>query len=180
MRKINLLFSLIVLAAVYSWGQDHTAEHRPPGHEETFKNFRVALLIGHTSVPSGNGREHLFIPSWGVDLEYWFNRHWGLGFHNDMELHTFVIEENHEEYLEREYPLVVTFDLLARPWKELVLLAGPGYEIEKNEDFKLFRFGIEYEFEIPGHWDISPVVFYDTRFDAFDTWSIALGVGKRF
>lgn len=181
MRKLNLLILFATLSSVLAWGQTAASQEKHPAHhEEAFRHFRVAALIGHTSVPSGTSHDHLFIPSWGLDLEYWFNRKWGLGIHNDIELHTFIIEENHSEFLERDYPLVSTLDLLFKPVKDFVLFAGPGCEFEKNENFKLVRFGAEYEFEIPGGWDISPAIFYDTRFDAFDTWSVALGVGKRF
>lgn len=181
MQKSLLAFCLS-FCCVVTYGQSgspSTGQHHP-GEEEAFKHFRLALLIGHTSVPSGEKPEHLFVPSWGVDVEYWFNRKWGFGLHNDLELHTFVIEEPEGELLEREYPLVATLDILFKPIKDLVVLLGPGYEFEKNEHFALLRTGVEYEFEFGKHWDISPTIFYDTRFDAFDTWSIALGVGKRF
>ena len=181
MRKLSLSFLFAVLSSVLAWSQPETShENHPALHEETFQHFRASLLIGHTSVPTGEAPERLFVPSWGLDLEYWFSRRLGLGIHNDMELHTFIIEENNNELLEREYPLVTTLDVLFKPVKDFVLLVGPGYEFEKNENFPLVRFGVEYEFEIPGGWDISPTIFYDTRIDAFDTWSVALGIGKRF
>ena len=82
--------------------------------------------------------------------------------------------------MEREFPLVFTLDALWKPTHELVLLAGPGFEIETEESFFVFRLGFEYEIEFGGHWDVSPSAFYDYRADAFGTWSIGLGVGKRF
>ena len=85
-----------------------------------------------------------------------------------------------QEELERISPLVVTLDALYKPWRGLVLQIGPGIEFEKNENYPLLRAGIEYEFELNHHWDIAPTVFYDTRFSEYHTWSIALGVGKRF
>ncbi len=183
MGKLSLSFLFWAISMGLAWGQHAQSgeEHsNNVHHSENFKHLRVAILIGHTSVPTGVSHEHLFIPSWGLDLEYWVNRQWGLGLHNDIELHTFVVEENHNEYLVRDYPLVTSLDVLYKPIKDFVLFAGPGYEIEKSENFTLVRFGAEYEFELPGGWDLSPAVFYDTRFNAFDTWSLALGVGKRF
>ena len=180
MHKFTLIF-ILALWAIVAFGQEgHSGEPHSVTHEESFKNFRVALLMGHTSVPSRHNPDHLFIPSWGLDLEYWFSHKWGLGIHNDIELQSFLITEGNEETLEREYPLVATLDVLFKPVGGLVLLAGPGYELEKGEHFKLIRFGVEYEIEFGNHWDISPAVFYDTRIDAYDTWSVALGVGKRF
>lgn len=69
------------------------------------------------SIPASDGQEHLFIPSWGLDLEYWFNEKWGVGSHNDIEVESFIVETDHEEFIEREYPLVTTLELLAKPWK---------------------------------------------------------------
>jgi len=158
----------------------HQPEVPPQSAAHHFRPFRVAVLIGHTFIPARHSSERLIIPSWGLDLEYWFNPKWGLGLHNDIELQSFLIEKGEDEIIEREYPLVLTLDALYRPWKGLVLQFGPGYELETTESFFLVRTGVEYEFELPGHWDISPSFFYDTRDRLYDTWSIALGVGKRF
>lgn len=177
MKKITFSVAFL-LAGFWSFGQENS-NHDKLGIEN-FEHFRLALVIGHTAVPSGEKPEHLFVPSWGLDAEYWVKPAWGIGLHTDMELQTFVVELVEGERLEREYPFIATLELLAKPFKGLVLQAGPGYEFEKNENFKLIRFGLEYEFEIHNGWDISPTVFYDTRFDAFDTWTIGVGIGKRF
>ena len=159
----------------------HEEEEHSMSSEHTNGYFRAAILIGHTFIPMGPAPDRLAVPSWGLDLEYWFNHKWGAGLHNDLEIETFLVEhEGHEEVLTREYPMVITLDVLYKPWKELVILLGPGLELEPNEDFFLIRAGVEYEFELGHGWDLSPTFFYDTRQDAYDTWTIALGVGKRF
>ncbi len=176
MKKITFLLMLL-LTGHWLFGQEKTtAEHE----EAPFKNFRIAVVMGHTAVPSGEKPAHLFVPSWGVDAEYWVSPVWGFGIHTDMELQSFVVKLAEAEHLEREYPVVATFELLVKPLKNIVLQAGPGYEFEKNENLKLLRVGLEYEFELHGGWDISPTVFYDARLDSFDTWTIGLGIGKRF
>jgi len=179
MYKWTFLLAVSLLLYVPLLGQ-----HQNPGHSpettEHFKKFRAAVLIGHTFIPTRHSSERLIIPSWGLDIEYWFNATWGLGLHNDIELQSFLIERGDDELIEREYPLVITLDLLYKPWRGLVLQLGPGYELEAAENYFLMRVGAEYEFELPGHWDISPTFFYDTREKVYDTWSIALGVGKRF
>jgi hypothetical protein len=145
-------------------------------------HIRVGLVIGHTLIPTvvDGERENLLIPSWGMDLEYWLNQRWGVGLHNDIEVETFEVLSDDDEYIERIYPLVFTLDVLWRPWKGLVLLAGPGIELEQNRNLQVFRFGAEYEVELFQGWDLSPNFFYDARSDAFGTWSVGLGVGKRF
>lgn len=192
MGKSTIIIFVSLLYSLFALGQE--AEHQPAASTETihsqnttheaaahhFRPFRVAVLIGHTFIPARHSSERLIIPSWGLDLEYWFNPKWGLGLHNDVELQSFIIEKGADEIVEREYPLVITLDALYKPWKGLVLQLGPGYELERTENYFLVRFGLEYEFDLPGHWDIAPTFFYDTREKVYDTWSIALGVGKRF
>ena len=180
LRLIPTLFVFSILAFPQNTLAQHGGIAHPvsPGHSPGY--FRAAVLIGHTFIPMGPSPDRLAVPSWGLDLEYWFNHKWGAGLHNDLEIETFLVEhEGHEEVLTREYPLVITLDALYKPWKQLVLLAGPGWEFEPNEDFFLIRSGVEYEFELGHGWDLSPAFVYDTRQGAYDTWTISLGVGKR-
>lgn len=177
-----LLLGFALIVAIPLSAQEEDA-HRETAGENThaFSHHRLAILLAHTHVPAREQKEGLFIPSWGLDYEYWLNDRWGIGLHSDLELQAFVIEQREsDEVLKREYPLVLTLDLLMNPWRGFVLEAGPGYEFERNETFFLLRFGASYEFELPGQWDIAPTFFYDTRIDAFNTYSIGIVVGKRF
>ena len=152
-------------------------------HESEHPHFRIALLLGHTLIPEEHAHENFFIPSWGLDVEYWFTPKVGLGIHNDLEIETFVVLSDNGEgdHLERVSPLVMTLDVLFKVYDGLVFQFGPGLEIEKGENFKLFRVGVEYEYEINQHWDICPTVFYDSRFGGgYHTWSIAFGIARRF
>ena len=181
MKNITLFIALICLMSGTIFAQ-HDHHNHPEGEEVKLPPFRIALLLGHTLIPEQHAQENFFIPSWGLDIEYWFSNKIGLGVHNDLELETFIIldEGGEMDEIERVSPLVMTLDLLYKPWRGLVLQLGPGIEIEKDESYSLFRTGIEYEIEINHHWDLAPTVFYDSRFDGYHTWSIALGVGRRF
>ncbi len=172
---------LILLGFVAAQAQHHgdTGPHSKAGNP-FFPHFRAAAFISHTFIPAAAENTRVAIPSYGLDLEYWLNPSWGIGLHNDLELETFIIEQNHRELLEREFPLVSSLDVLIRPWKGLVFQVGPGVEIDRNQTFFLFRLGLEYEVELSHHWDLYPTFFYDAREDAFTTFSIGLGVGKRF
>ena len=178
-KTVFLVWIIIGLAISPILGQ-HLKENGKHMDNE-FPDWRVALLIGHTMIPAKHAAENFFIPSWGLDLEYWFNPQWGLGIHSDLEIETFILVDDHgEEEIERVTPLVLTLDALFKPWKGLVLQLGPGIELERTENFGLIRTGLEYEFELNHHWDIVPTVFYDSRFNEYHTWTIALGIGKRF
>ena len=174
----TLLFSCSLCVGQHG-GSSTVKTHQEYHHP----HFRVALLIGHTLIPEEHAHENFFIPSWGLDVEYWFSPKIGLGIHNDLEIETFVImtENGEADHLERVSPLVLTLDLLIKPYHGLVFQVGPGIEIEKGDNFKLYRIGLEYEYEINHKWDICPTVFYDSRFGGgYHTWSIALGIGRRF
>jgi hypothetical protein len=183
MKHILLLFFFLTASFPGLNAQSIKTENHYP-HKDSAERplFRAAILIGHTLIPAEHAGSNFFIPSWGFDLEYWPVHSWGIGLHSDLEIETFIIVhpdyENNE--LERISPLVVTLDALYRPWKGLVFQFGPGIEFERDENYPLLRAGLEYEFELNHHWDICPTVFYDTRFSEYHTWSIALGIGKRF
>jgi hypothetical protein len=152
-------------------------------HEnEKFKHFRISPVLMHTYIPTAtiDGNKTVIIPTLGLDLEYWFTEKWGFGFHNDLELLTFEIEKDNQLLVEKEFPVVLTLDALWKFHKNWVLIFGAGVEFEKNENLFIVRTGFEYEIEIGNHWDVAPTVFYDYRSNNFGTWSVGIGIGKRF
>lgn len=167
---------MFVLTSVIATSQEHENEHGD------FKHFRISPVISHTFIPTNTseGDKTVIVPTFGLDLEYWVNEKWGFGFHNDLELETFEIEKEHELFVEKEFPLVLTFDALYKFTKHFVLVVGTGVEFEKNEDLFILRAGLEYEVEFGNHWDVSPTVIYDYRSNSSSTWGIGIGIGKRF
>lgn len=176
----RLILSLFLLTQVLNASTAQSTHFQQTNSDATEPAFRAVLLIGHTAVPSGLKPEHVLIPSWGLDVEYWPTRRVGVGLHSDVEVENFVVVEEDGGVIERQYPLISTLELLVNPWRGLVLQAGPGIELEQEKSYAVMRYGIEYEIELHHHWDLAPTIFYDSRFGAFDTYSIALGVGKRF
>lgn len=164
----------------------HAQHHHPIGHEPSphpaahVPHYRVAVLIGHTLIEGRHVEGSLFIPSWGLDLEYWPSAKWGIGLHNDLELESFILIGPEGEEIERMQPLVITADALYQFKKGWIISLGPGIEIERGENYPLVRLGIEWEIEMGKHFDLAPTIFYDQRLDGYHTWSVALGVGKRF
>lgn len=187
MVKKYLIPSIFVFLVVMNGYAQHNALEESENSHGTNKTeheekgyLRVALLIGHSLVALDEGGHHSPIGSWGFDIEYWISHRFGLGFHNDFEFLNYVITRNDGDELDRHYPIVVTADVMYRPFKNLILFGGIGKEIEKNESFLLSRLGIEYEISFAEHWDLCPTIYYDTRKDAFNTYSIMLGVGRIF
>ncbi|MTI21774.1 hypothetical protein E1176_12150 [Fulvivirga sp. RKSG066] len=172
MYRFSIFVTLLVSCALIpAKSQDHTTQT---------PNKRIALYLGHTLIPEVRSEKRFVIPSWGLDLDYWFNPKIGLGLHSDIELETFVIKSEKTEELERNYPLVLTLDALYSPIEGLILQVGPGAEVDRQKSFFLVRMGIEYEIQLTHHWDLSPTIFYDHRIYNFSTWTFSLGVGKRF
>lgn len=176
------MISLFLLLNATSGRAQHTSHEATADRQEAHfsPHFRAAMLIGHTLITPGNSDTRLFVPSWGLDLEYWHTHELGVGLHTDIELQDFIVLNNEQEEIQRNQPFIITLDGLYRPWKGLVIMGGPGLEVEKEETFLLFRIGLEYEFDIAAGWDLFPTLFYDQRLDGYSTASIGLGVGKHF
>lgn len=175
MKKLTLfiLFALFAITNVVAQEDTHD-EH------SSEKGIRIAGVIGHTYINSDGMDGNLYIPSWGLDIDYWFNHKWGIGLHNDIEIENFIVERNDAEVIERENPLVFTLDALYHIGNGFVMSIGPGVELEKNESFFLARIGLEYEYEINKNFYLMPTLFHDQRFDGFSTTTIGLGVGHCF
>ena len=155
--------------------------------KEAFKHHRITIAFGHTHVQRGlenSDQKWLILGSWGLDYDYWFNEKWALGFHNDIVLQNFAVERINQDgpdgVLKRSYPLASSIVIAYKPLKHLALVAGGGAEFSKEETLALIRAGIEYGWDLPNHWELSISVMNDFKIDVYDSWMLALGVGKRF
>ncbi|PQJ18276.1 MULTISPECIES: hypothetical protein [Nonlabens] len=173
----TLKITIVLLIAMVA--QANAQEHKEHLHRQAgASGFRIAGVIGHTLVNS-EGMDNVFVPSWGLDFEYWFNHSWGIGLHNDIEIETFIIRTSNGEEIERVNPLVLTLDALYQFGGGFVVTLGPGVELEKDESFYLMRVGIEYEKDITDSFYLLPNLFLDQRFDGYNTWNIGLGIGLK-
>ncbi len=183
MMKLNhhlLISFVLVLVAITSniYGQSHD---NADGHGHEFKKFRVAVNLGHGHIPTASMPDNSFvaIPVWGLDFQFWFNEKWGVALKNDIEIAKYTVSENTEQL--RENPVIISLPVLFSPWDNgLTFLAGPGIELEEHQNFSVFRFGLGYEFEFGNHWDFAPEFVYDLKNGHINTFTIAIGVGKRF
>jgi len=177
-----LAILFVGLLPVTLLSQSHLEDNAHHDHHHSSGFWRMSIFMGHTYLPTNTitGRELLVLPSMGLDIEYWFNHTWGIGLHNDLELLTFEIEREEDVFVDREYPVLLTLDLLWHPQWGLVFYTGPGIELEPNENFFVFRAGVEYEINLGDVWDFYPSVFYDYREDAYDTFTVGLGFGRKF
>lgn len=166
--------ALLIFALSTAMQAQHNA------HEEDFHPWRIAGVLSHTYIQTEGADEHIFIPSWGLDLDYWFDYRWGIGLHNDIEIESFIVETNRGRRIDRVNPLVFTVDALYHIGNGLVVEIGPGIEVERNQGFFLIRLGLEYEYPINDCIYLMPTLFYDHRIDGFSTTTLGLGLGYNF
>lgn len=169
----------LVLSVGSTWAQQHGEDSRVAG---THRPFHISLVLAHTYLPEStvNGVEMLALPSFGLDLEYWFNEKYGIGLHNDLELVTFEIKDGEESVITRNYPLLLTIDFLWRPTEDLGVFFGPGVEFETQENFAVFRVGTEYDRSVSDRISVIPMAFYDFRYGAYNSFSIGIGLSYKF
>jgi hypothetical protein len=157
-----------------------------PAHDHGTKgsHHSISLMIGHTHIPKGvngiNRDEALIIPSWGLNYDFHLNEKWAIGWHNDMEISTYVIEEADGDVYERERPIITAIVGIFKPGKKVGLLAGFGREFEKHRNFWVFRAGVEVEIEINESWELIPSFIYDQKEAVYYSWAIGLAVARRF
>lgn len=179
MNKTTLFILIAMTTSILSFSQDHKEQHQKE-QTEAEPRHRVAVILGHSYISLDNN-EILAIPSFGLDYEYWINRHWGVGVFSDVELITKELSPSVDgESIEREYPIVVTLDVLWSPIKHWEFVLGPGIISEKGEVESLVRFGVEHDLALGHHWDVALNVFYDQLFNGNHAVSIGVGIAKRF
>lgn len=186
-RRIPLLLAAVMTFGL-AYGQHESAGHEA-GHAEEFKpHHSLGILIGHTHVFKGRdaagNRKVLSLPSWGIDYNYMFKPKWGIGFHTDIIVETFEVEKHlegggHDEVVERTRPIAPALMGLYKPNHHWTFLFGAGMEYAKEETFFLNRAGAEYAAELRNGWEVFGALNYDFRWNAYDTWTIGLGVSKR-
>ena len=180
MKRTVLSLCMMMLLTISTLAQNGNADHSLNKDRHSNRGFGIAVILGHTYISNDGMDGNLYIPSWGLDLDYWFNHKWGVGLHNDIEIENFIVERDNSEVIERVNPLVFTLDALHHLGSGFVVSIGPGVELDQNESFFLARLGVEYEYDINDNIYLMPTLFHDQRFDGFSTTSLGLGMGYKF
>ncbi|CDF77818.1 conserved hypothetical protein [Formosa agariphila KMM 3901] len=187
----NILFFLILLQfATYStYAQEHEAEHETEleSEEGEFKHHQIGAMIGHAHIYQGShaeGKKWLVVPMASLNYNYWINKKWGVGLHTDFILESYEVHEETEdgeiEILERELPIAPALMALYKPGEHFTFMLGIGEEFAAEEDLFLIRGEVEYGLELPKEFELGAAIGYDLRFDAYDSWVLAIGVSKVF
>lgn len=159
-------------------------------NKESFSHHhQLGLVISHAHVFEGRNeegdREVLSLPAWGIDYTYHLSPHWAVGLHTDIIIEKFEVEKNLEsgdnrETVERSYPVAPALMGIYKLNDHWNFLLGMGGEFAKEENFLLTRAGIEYGYEITNGWEVLGNIGYDFKWNAYDTWTIGIGIAKNF
>ena len=182
--RTGCLSAACALVACSAQGQEvHPAE------AEEHARHEVDVLDAHTHVAQGidaNGNAAwLVLPSWGLNYNHWLSPHWAIGLHTDLITETFVVTENlhggeEKPVVERTKPIAPALMATYRPHEHWAFTLGGGVELAKEEDLALIRAGTEYTIHLGGPWETSGSLAYDFRLNAYDSWTLGLGITRTF
>lgn len=187
MRKFRELIYYILLLNVLSvlfifpqrsFAQEVTGKEESESMES--RHF-ISLSFGYTYVPKGGSLESTeatgaFVPSIGLDYFYRIKPRWEIGTMMDVELdHYLIIDKD----LERENAFIATVVGLYKIFPRLSVFAGGGIEIEHHENLAVFRAGIDSPIPLGRGWVMAPTLIFDFK-EGYDTWSLAIAIGKEF
>lgn len=187
--KLKSLGFLTILAAFAGLHVAQAQEHKEGGHDkEPFHIVHsLGINIGHANAfsgvdPVGGGRKTLVLPYWGIDYTVHLSPKFALGLHTDLIVETFEVEKDingsSAEVIERTKPIAPALMGLYSPNERWSFGLGMGAEFAKEDNLLLNRLGVEYAAPIRGGWEVFGILQYDIRWDAYDTWTIGLGIAK--
>ncbi|VXB04641.1 conserved hypothetical protein [Flavobacterium sp. 9R] len=175
--RILLLLLLLMTSGIFL-GQSNELET-----EEKFNKHVFGFMLSHTNISQGikeGNRKWLSLPSFALDYNFNINSKWQIGLHNDVVIEKFVVSTADEKELERSTPIASAVVLGYKVGKHFTFQAGLGGEFAKEEDFVLTRFGVEYGVEIRNNWELTTNFSYDIKWNAYDSFSLGIGVCKSF
>jgi hypothetical protein len=181
MRPFKYIFLAFMLIITTSDMAQHTAEHAPENAHGMKGASRLTLGLGHTHISEGkvDGKtQWLAAASWSVNYDYWLSDKWAIGLQNDVILETFIIEDHHEELIERSYPWAVVPVAMYKPGKHFTFIGGIGAEFSKGHTLTMTRLGVEYGVHLPKNWEVGAALVWDGKWNYYNSWGIAFTVSK--
>ncbi len=178
MKVYSILISIILLTSTWVYSQHESDTHG----SRHLQHHRVALFTGYGLIPGAiddNGKKKVkVIPVLGIDYEYWFSHKFALGLQNDLELASYAVEKDDQEYLDREYAFVSALVFMYEPLHGWALFAGPGYEFEHHHNFPLFKIGTDISKSFEGGWSTGLILAYNIK-EVNGSLSFGVTIGKR-
>ncbi|PHS67336.1 MAG: hypothetical protein COB12_04110 [Flavobacterium sp.] len=179
--KKTLFSSLLLLFVIFANAQE--TEHEE-GEEKSKKRHSIAILISHTQISEaveGEGKKSISVPSWGIDYNFEISERWAVGLHNDIIVESFIIENSEGTEIERSSPIASAVVGMFKPIKNFSLVLGAGGEFSKEENLFLIKAGLECSHLIlHDNWEIIASFSNDFKLDAYNSWNLGFGIGRKF
>lgn len=171
------ILRLVIICLLPFWlhGQEftegHSTKHKP--------QLRGAIMMANSHIPAAKegGKSILIVPTWGVDVDYFFHKRWSVAVQSDIKLQSFEIEDNNV-MLKRSFPVAVAGVIHFHTKRHWSFFAGPGYEFENDKNLFLVKTGTEYSFEINENVEIALNFMYENKVDFYDTWTFGIAFNK--
>lgn len=169
----------LILSGLISFASIAQETEEPEREKSHIPKIRGAIMMANSHVPNAfeGDKRVAIIPTWALDIDYYFHPKWSVAFQADMKVQSFEVEKE-EILLERSYPFSGAFVLHYHAKRHWSFYAGPGYEFEKNENLSFFRFGSEYSFEITEKFEIALNLAYETKQDVYNAWTFGIAFNK--
>ncbi len=177
-RKKLLMHFLAFLTCMIGYAQEEASEERSKG------NHRITLALNHANISQGvkeGDTKWLSLPAWGLDYDYWITDKWAIGLHTDIIVEDFEVKaslSDEDEIIERSSPVAPALVGIFKPTKHSSFLLGAGAEFAAEENLFLNRVGYEWGTEISGKWELGLSFCYDFRWNAYDSYTIGIGVSR--
>ena len=82
--------------------------------------------------------------------------------------------------VERDKTISVALTASYKVHKHIAFILGAGMEFSSHENYKLVKFGVEFPFHIPNDWEVIGVLEYDINIDAYESFTLGIGIAKLF
>jgi hypothetical protein len=153
--------------------------------QEERHRHMFTIMMANSHIPNMDGVEgqndFSIVPTWGFNYDFSFSKKWAVGWHNDFILQQYkVVKEEDETIVERSYPFGSCIVASYRPFRRIAFVTGLGKEFEKNENFGMWKIGMEYGFELPKAWELVLNFQYDIKFEAYDSFLFGIGISKKY
>ena len=154
-----MVIIILVGATVGARAQQHVTGSQDVVHEQ---QNAFGFFVGNTMIYQSN----LQIPTIGFEYLRELNGRIGLGITSEFEIGYHIVEgkgsDSKVSKYHRESAVLIQPTLFYRVYKGLILVAGAGVELEKNENLFLTKLGLEYKIRLQNpNWIMLPGLSWD-------------------
>ena len=177
MCKSIFLKALLLIISFSTFSQ---VEQDSISTDEKVRKHTFGVMIGYSWIIQNNesSENSLTIPTIGLDYGFWFNRQMAILMVNDLEMSQYVIESYDGELITRENKYVGALTFAYEPFENIGFYAGPGIELDSEEQFLLFKVGTEIGKKFEDGWAVGLNASIDIN-KAYATISSGIMVSKR-